>query len=86
MRWSWKSPITGNVTISTAGSSFDTVLGVFAGSVLGKLKQVAGNDDARGGVQISTVKFRAKAGVTYSIAVAGYGQAAGSIHLAIRET
>ena len=31
--WSWTAPTNGTVTISTAGSSFDTVIGVYSGSV-----------------------------------------------------
>ena len=30
--WSWRAPTQGIVTISTAGSSFDTVLGVYTGA------------------------------------------------------
>src|ERR1017187_1063088 len=43
--WSWTAPSVGTVTISTAGSSFDTVLGVYTGSSVSALMEVASNDD-----------------------------------------
>ena len=42
--WSWTAPSAGTVTISTAGSSFDTLLGVYIGSSVSALTEVAGND------------------------------------------
>src|SRR2546428_13678257 len=29
--WSWTAPVTGSVTVSTVGSSFDTLLGIHIG-------------------------------------------------------
>jgi thiol-disulfide isomerase/thioredoxin len=84
--WSWTAPASGTVTISTEGSSFDTVLGVYTGSFLSYLTAVASNDDADGAGVGTTSKLTCQvdAGRTYQIVVAGYGQdnpASGSIVL-----
>src|SRR5207253_1859938 len=69
--WTWTAPASGSITISTAGSNFDTTLGVYTGASVSDLTVVASNDDAAG-VQTSLVTFDAVAGVTYQIAVDGY--------------
>jgi hypothetical protein len=65
----------GAVTVSTCGSNYDTVLGVYSGSC-GSLAEVACNDDDCG-VQ-SVVSFSGVAGTVYHIRVAGYNGAAGN--------
>jgi hypothetical protein len=45
--YSWTAPFSGQVTMDTCQSSFDTVLAVYTGSgAIGSLSQVASNDDA----------------------------------------
>src|SRR5438552_1669252 len=39
--WSWTAPATGDVTIDTAGSAFDTLLGVYTGASVSALTLVA---------------------------------------------
>ena len=39
----------GNVTVSTAGSNFDTLLGVYTGTSVPGLTLIGGNDDVAGG-------------------------------------
>ena len=68
----WTAPQTGVATVSTDGSSFDTVLAVYTGSVLTNLVRIV-NDDNSGGYGNSEVKFNATAGTSYSIVVAGIG-------------
>src|SRR5438876_5883457 len=46
--WSWTAPSTGSFKISTAGSSFDTLLAVYLGSSVTNLTEVASNDDFNG--------------------------------------
>jgi len=69
---------TGNVTVSLAGSSFDTMLAVYDGCecypASGDLIEC--NDDAGAGYQ-SAVTFAAIAGNQYLIEVGGYGSEAG---------
>src|ERR1039457_3552368 len=50
--WSWKAPYVGTVTISTAGSSFDTLLGIYTGTSVSALTEVASNDDENPGAEI----------------------------------
>lgn len=76
----WTAPENGAGILSAAGSSFDTLLSVYAGGSLTNLTFVASNDDADGGAT-SKVQFQAKAGTTYQIAVDGYGGESGSVIL-----
>jgi thiol-disulfide isomerase/thioredoxin len=76
--WTWQAPETGYATLSTLGSvssvvagELDTLLGVYRGSVVSNLTEVAYNDD--GPVDLtSQVTFRAIAGEIYRIAADGY--------------
>jgi hypothetical protein len=69
----WQAPSTGTVTFRTAGSRFDTVLGVYTGSSLGGLVLAAPrHDDNSSTDKTSTVSFTANAGTLYRIAVDGY--------------
>jgi hypothetical protein len=69
----WQAPVTGSINITTAGSGFDTVLGVYTGTAVGALTTIAKNDDVNPGVVVSsTVTFTAAAGTIYKIAIDGY--------------
>ena len=82
--WTWTAPAKGTVEISTAGSAFDTVLGVYTGTAVGSLSKVASNDD-HGGASTSRVVFdTAAAGTVYRIAVAGYDGTSGALALSWR--
>jgi len=73
----WTAPASpGIVTFRTVGSGFDTLLAVYAGSLLTQLAPVRGDDDG-GGFLTSQVSFRTQPGVSYRIAVDGFGGAAG---------
>ena len=68
----WQATLNGSVTLYTYGSSFDTLLGVYTGSVVSGLTQVGGNDDDDQGASLtSLVTFQAAAGTVYHIAVDG---------------
>lgn len=80
--WSWTAPANGTVNINTAGSNFNTLLGVYTGTALNALTLVASNDDVTPGtVLTSAVSFTATAGTTYQIAVDGFNDATGNITL-----
>jgi hypothetical protein len=70
--YQWQAPASSCVTITTAGSAFDTVLGVYTGSSVGALVPIAKNDDVASGNQSSSVTFNVTAGTIYRIAVDGY--------------
>ncbi len=75
--WTWTAPATGSVVTDTAGSGFDTVVGIYTGSAVNALQAVASNDNASGTVTTSRIVFNAVAGTTYQIAVAGKNGASG---------
>lgn len=82
--WKWQAPASGPVTISTAGSSFDTILAAYTGTSMLSLSLVANNDDY-GSTGTSQISFFATAGTVYQIAVDGYGLANGSISLRLQQ-
>jgi hypothetical protein len=70
--YQWQAPVTATATISTAGSPFDTVLGVYTGTSVGSLSTIGNADDNSSTDKTSTVSFSASAGTVYRIAVDGY--------------
>ncbi|MDP9291901.1 MAG: S8 family serine peptidase [Verrucomicrobiota bacterium] len=80
--WKWTAKATGSVIVTTSGSSFDTLLGVYTGTSVGALTTVASNDNASG-VVTSALSFNASANVTYYFAVDGNNGATGNITLAV---
>ncbi|MGH7943989.1 MAG: S8 family serine peptidase [Opitutaceae bacterium] len=70
--WEWTAPSNGVVRVSTEGSTYDTVVGVFTGSTLNALTAVAANDNLADRLT-SRVEFTAQAGTAYQIVVAGKG-------------
>jgi hypothetical protein len=72
----WLAPSNSSVTITTLGSTFDTVLGVYTGgtvdstAVIGQHDDIGGSDTATN--KTSSVTFNAAAGTMYMIAVDGY--------------
>ena len=77
--YAYTPTVSGLLDISTAGSDYDTALGVYTGS-RGALTPVACNDDDAG--VTSDVSFEATAGVTYYIlAVAAWGSTPGTLQL-----
>lgn len=78
--WKWVAPANGTATLDSISSSFDTLLAVYTGNQLASLTLVAADDDS-GGNYTSALDFNAIAGITYWIAVDGYGGAVGNITL-----
>ena len=80
----WVAPASGPVYVSTAWSSFDTVLAVYSGSALTNLLPVAFNDDDSG-LRTSAAVFNALEGAEYRIGVAGYRGASGDLVLTLNQ-
>lgn len=76
--YNWTAGFTGVISLSTRGSSFDTLLGVYTGASVGALATIAEDDDS-GGYFTSEVTFNCQQGVTYQIAVAGFKGASGNV-------
>lgn len=79
--WLWKASDNGPFTLSTYGSSHDTVLSVYKGSVLDSLTQVAANDNAAANVVTSALSFGAIKGQIYRIAVDSPSSVGGRVRL-----
>ena len=69
--WSWTAPFAGTVTLNTAGSSFDTLLGIYTGNSVSALTEIASNDQD-GSLDTSKVSFDTVSNQTYQIAVDGW--------------
>jgi hypothetical protein len=78
--FNWTAQFTGAITLSTLGSSFDTLLGVYTGDSPSALVALAEDDDM-GGYFTSQVSFDCTNGMTYQIAVAGFKGASNSVVL-----
>jgi hypothetical protein len=79
--WVWTAPADGVLTLSTAGSGFNTLLAVYAGTALNNLLPLASNDDDGSGGGASGVAVNVSAGTQYFIAVDGYNGAGGAVTL-----
>lgn len=76
----WVAPGNGVATFTTIGSAFDTALGVYTGTTLSNLVEVASDDDS-GGYHTSFVTFNAQTGTAYHIDVASLDKDGGAIVL-----
>jgi hypothetical protein len=79
----WTAPASHRFRIDTCGSRFDTVLVVYTGAAIGSLHRIAANDDDCR--TQSRIWFRAVAGTTYDIVVAGYNRKQGAFRLGIEK-
>ncbi len=84
--WRWTALQNQITTITTLGSDFDTVLGVYTGNAVNALTSVTCNDEVPGGFHTSEVIFQAAVGTTYQIAVDGYFGEEGTISLTLAST
>ncbi len=73
--YSWTPGFTGTAVVSTSGSDFDTLLGVYTGASVAALSTVASNDDAAVAGSTSRVCFPVTSGTTYHIAIDGWSAA-----------
>lgn len=80
--FSWRAPYSGNVVMTTEGSTLDTVLAVYTGTNVANLSSVSnGRNDDDGDQATSLVSFTAVSNTTYRIAVAGYSTSQGGVAL-----
>jgi len=76
----WQAPFDSLATFQTAGSAFDTLLGIYTGASLSNLTTVAADDDSAPSF-CSLATFNAIAGTTYFIQVSGFHGVTGNIGL-----
>ena len=75
----WTAPLDGTATFNTTGSTFDTLLAVYIGTVLTNLSLVASNDDiAVPGNPRSQVTFGVTVGTQFAIAIDGHNGDSGN--------
>ena len=74
----WRAPTSGIARVSTLGSGFDTLLGIYTGDSVSALERVASDDDS-GGFYTSALVFNATGGVEYRLAVDGLAGATGNV-------
>jgi alpha-tubulin suppressor-like RCC1 family protein len=80
--WKWTAPSAGAVTVTTLGSNFDTILGVYTGSAVSTLNLIGSNDDVDSGtVRTSAFSFTAVSGTTYYFVVDGWDGYMGTIRI-----
>ena len=75
--WKWTAPAGGQVSLNTHGSGFDSLLGVYTGTGVSALLQIAANDNDGSSGNTSGLLFQAQAGTEYEIAIDGFNAAAG---------
>jgi subtilisin family serine protease len=80
MWFNWTAPANGELTVTTVGSNYDTTLAAYTGTQVDSLLQILANDDA-GGALTSAISIDVTSGITYRIAVDGYGGRTGAITL-----
>ena len=76
----WTAPTNGIVTMSTAGSGFDTILAAYRGTNVANLILMDASDDDAG-YACSRIRFNAQLGVPYRICVASLGPDTGNFLL-----
>jgi PKD repeat protein len=69
--WKWVAPRTARYKFDTVNSDFDTTLGIFTGSSVAGLTEVASNDESPLANGTSLASFNAVAGATYYVQVGG---------------
>jgi hypothetical protein len=80
--WRFKAPSDGVLLLSTEGTGFDTVMGLYTGDRVNALQTLASNDDAFEGSLFSKIRQAVRANRLYSIAVDGFNAATGRVQLA----
>lgn len=84
--WSWRAPADGSLLLSTDGSAFDTLLGLYTGTRVDRLTAVAANDDAFESSGFSKLQTSVVSNQVYSVAVDGFNGASGTVNLAYEFT
>ena len=82
----WRAPSNGSLRLSTQGSDFDTLLGLYTGETVDTLASIAQNDEAGSGVSYSELASEVVSNQVYRIAVDGYAGASGNVVLAFTFT
>lgn len=80
--WKWVATANGQLSLTTSGSAFDTILAVYEGADISALLPVAFNDNELASGTSSSIFLNAVAGREYQIALDGANGSSGEINLA----
>lgn len=83
--WEWTAPSTGPVTLTTAGSTFLTLAGVYTGTSLTNLTTIT-SAKATGSTSstTATLNFNAQAGSVYEISIDGVNGSSGMVNFSLQ--
>ena len=78
--WKWTAPSSGQLSLNSTGSNFDTLLAVYTGTSVNALSQKAANDN-NGNLNTRSLVFQAVAGTEYEFAIDGTNNSEGIVAL-----
>lgn len=78
--WQWTAPASGQLSLDTFGSGFDTLLAIYTGTAVNALTWRAANDDG-GASGSSSLLLQVQSGTQYRIAVDGKNGLGGDVQL-----
>lgn len=81
--WKWTAPANGLFRISSAGSSVDTIMGVYTGTALGALTTI-GTDASSGFGATGALVFKAVSGTTYYFMLDTQNRQEGALKLTLQ--
>ena len=79
--YAWRPTANSTATVHSRGSSLDTVLAVYQGDRLDRLRRITANDNESGSLTSSRVTFGVRSGETYFLALDGKNGATGAYTL-----
>jgi uncharacterized repeat protein (TIGR01451 family) len=79
--WTWTAPASGQLSLDSHGSTFDTLLAVYTGNAIGNLSRTAANDNDGFAGGASGLVWQVQAGKVYQFVVDGVVGAAGAVAL-----
>ena len=83
--WTWRAPSNCRVTVTTEGSQIPTILSVFEGIALDRLRHLGSADGAgAAATTIRSVTFTGISGRDYPIRLDGYQAAEGAVRVVVR--
>ena len=81
MWWKYTAPQDSVLSLSAAGSGFDTLLGLYQGNSVAGLTEIASNDDAPSGGNRSAISQAVISNQTYYVAVDGFDGVSGVVNI-----
>jgi uncharacterized repeat protein (TIGR01451 family) len=79
--WKWVAPSSGQLSINTIGSSFDTLIGLYTGANVSSLNYAATNDILDGTNGAGGLLMQVVAGQEYALSIDGISGASGTVNL-----